>query len=179
MQTRLLGLYGGLYLGRRHSQSGRFPGCRCRSTKDVSGRAHQLISKITVLESVFGSAWQNSYADSSADVRSVELPQHRAAEILQLAAAGLLSRRAGARHWQTKNQETGLAAWCRARSQVCARLQVEPSCIARSVISDHWRGGGPPGRRLRSASRACASAGCPERRASRTTGERDSGIPRY
>lgn len=42
------------------------------------------------------------YAKSSADVRSVEVPQDRAAEISQLAAAGLLSwRQLPSRHRQT------------------------------------------------------------------------------
>jgi hypothetical protein len=66
------------------------------------------------------------------DVRSVELPQHRMTEILQLAAAGLLSsRQRPSRRWQAdKWKESGDEPGSVVHKTILVRVRLEAACNA-------------------------------------------------
>ena len=100
-------------------------------------RARRLISTSNRILVRLGT---DSYANWSVDVRSVELPQHRAAENSQLAAVGLLtSRQLSFRHKQTKNQEKPRAGTrrhgVRSYSELHRREAAKRRAIAQSAAS--------------------------------------------
>lgn len=158
-----------------------------RSTKDVdvSGRARRLISMGIVFwlglaksytrtrPPTSGALNCRSTGDRNFAIGCGGPVEFAPAPVQALAARRQRPRRRAGRSLRCarsylRTSETGGGQ--AARNAICSsRRRHHPSYRA---PCGRWRGGGlsPPDRRLRSASLACGSPACPERRASRTAG---------